>query len=330
MENKGRRDLSIDILKCFAAIIITNSHMEILYHPYDFLATGGAIGDALFFFSSGYTLFLGRGGNFFNWYKRRINRIYPTIFSWTLIASVLCLGHWHERNIFDVVISGGGWFVSCIMFYYALLWFIRRYAMDKFIIITSIWTCIILIWFFVFGLEEHSNNNIYGFTYFKWCHFFLFMLLGAIMGRKVANGKKHTSFISCIIKLSLCVIGFYGFFYFKKYNNILCYIQLLSLIPLIGICYYFFLLCNTKKLMIVLNHKIYGAIIKFIGSLCLEIYLVQYSLFTNKMNSIFPLNLIIMFFIIIIAAYILRCIARFWSQTFKDEDYNWSSIIKLY
>lgn len=42
------RDISIDILKCIAAIAITNSHMELLYGKYDVLATGGAIGDVFF------------------------------------------------------------------------------------------------------------------------------------------------------------------------------------------------------------------------------------------------------------------------------------------
>ena len=52
------RDISIDILKCIAAIMITNSHMDILYGDYSYLATGGAIGDALLWlhliFRSGY------------------------------------------------------------------------------------------------------------------------------------------------------------------------------------------------------------------------------------------------------------------------------------
>lgn len=67
-----QRNIGIDILKCFAAIVITNSHMDILYPKFGALATGGAIGDALFFFCSGFTLFLGRMGRFDNWYKRRI------------------------------------------------------------------------------------------------------------------------------------------------------------------------------------------------------------------------------------------------------------------
>lgn len=53
-----QRNPSIDILKFFAALLITNSHMGLLY-PESLvkLSTGGAIGDVLFFFCSGFTLF---------------------------------------------------------------------------------------------------------------------------------------------------------------------------------------------------------------------------------------------------------------------------------
>lgn len=80
------RNIAIDVLKFIAAILITNSHMGILYGKYNELATGGAIGDVLFFFCSGFTLFLSRGVRFDNWYKRRINRIYPTIFAWAIFC----------------------------------------------------------------------------------------------------------------------------------------------------------------------------------------------------------------------------------------------------
>ena len=68
---------------------------------------------------------------------------------------------------------------------------------------------------------------------------------------------------------------------------------------------------------------------KLISGLCLEIYLVQGTLFTDKMNNLFPLNIPIMFVIIILGAYMLRCCARIFAQTFKDGDYNWKAIIKL-
>lgn len=58
-----QRDTSIDILKFIAVLAITNSHAGLLYGQYSALATGGAIGDVLFFFASGFTILLGGGQN---------------------------------------------------------------------------------------------------------------------------------------------------------------------------------------------------------------------------------------------------------------------------
>lgn len=101
----NKRDISIDILKFIAALVITNSHMEILYGKYSAFATGGAIGDVLFFFASGFTLFLGAMGRFDNWYKRRINRIYPTVFAWAIIAA---FAFNYQNDMKFTVIHGGG------------------------------------------------------------------------------------------------------------------------------------------------------------------------------------------------------------------------------
>lgn len=84
------RNLSIELLKFIAVIIVVNSHFDPLYgEEYHYMATGGAIGDALFFFASGFTLFLGRLGRFDNWYKRRVRRIYPSVLAWFFVCSLL-------------------------------------------------------------------------------------------------------------------------------------------------------------------------------------------------------------------------------------------------
>ena len=324
-------DISIDILKCIAAIIITNSHMDLLYGKYTVLATGGAVGDALFFFCSGYTLFLGRNSDFFNWYKRRINRIYPTIFTWAFISALLFGVH---LDMPDILAKGGEWFVSCIMIYYVPLWFIKRYAINKLKWLFCSVICIIIIWYLVIGIDDISgNNNMYGACYFKWCHYFLFILLGAIVGLHNSipyiNIETHKLSLTSI-KLLFSIVTFYALCWFKQKNGIYDFLQIASLLPLLYICYYFYALCNTKQAKAIYNHLFIGGTIKTIGGLCLEIYLVQYSLFTDKMNNIFPLNLLITFVTILIAAYLLRCMARIWSQTFKTENYNWKEIIKLY
>lgn len=126
MTNLNERDHSIDILKFVAVLMIVNSHIGELYpEGLKSLSTGGAIGDVLFFFCSGYTLFLGSFTDFFNWYKRRINRIYPTVFAWALLG---CLFFNNHPDFLQVLLHGGGWFVSCIMLYYIYFWIIRYFT----------------------------------------------------------------------------------------------------------------------------------------------------------------------------------------------------------
>ena len=53
------RDIAIDIVKFLAVLLIINSHADMMYPHLKLLATGGAIGDCLFLFCSGFTLFWG-------------------------------------------------------------------------------------------------------------------------------------------------------------------------------------------------------------------------------------------------------------------------------
>lgn len=82
-----KRDVAVDFVKVIATLLVLNSHMGICYGKYASLATGGGIGDALFFFVSGFTLFMGRKMDFVNWYKRRMGRI----FSYSYCDGVCCL-----------------------------------------------------------------------------------------------------------------------------------------------------------------------------------------------------------------------------------------------
>lgn len=83
------RVVSLDWLKCLAALLIVNSHMGVCYGKYAALATGGAIGNAIFFFCSGYALSLGRFDRFDNWFKRRVFRIYPSVIAKAFVAPII-------------------------------------------------------------------------------------------------------------------------------------------------------------------------------------------------------------------------------------------------
>lgn len=318
-----QRDISIDVLKFFAVLLITNSHMELLYGKYSMLATGGAIGDVLFFFCSGFTLFLGRERRFDNYFKRRINRIYPTVIMWALLSSAFFNRH---SDMIDIIVNGGGWFVTCIMIYYVILHLIRKIAFNHLDIVLGISLLVSLVWYLV--IDKPVGYNMYGATYFKWCHYFLFMLLGVIMGVHKCIGK--VSFLKDSLLLIGCVVLFYSILLLGRKISLIHDLQLVSLAPLMGATFYFYKMCNSDQLKTLYQSKWIGPVMKTISGLCLEVYLVQSVLFTDRFNNWFPFNIFIMFVVILIVAYILRCLARWFSQTFRDSDYEWKAIFKLY
>lgn len=319
------KNLSLELLKFFAVICVANSHMGQLYVRYNILATGGAIGDVLFFFSSGFTLFLGRFGRFDNWYKRRVKRIYPSILAWAFVLSLLGL---RQFTFIEIVLGGGCWFIKCIMIYYIVLYLIRKYFPEKPKIPFLLVGLIILVWYY---FEDSSFFFMYNQTYFKWAHYFLFMLLGAYVGNKIIiidpNPKKDIFLFFCNL------IVFYGILLMSDRNHIFAHFQIISLIPLIGIVIYLYKLCCINQV----NRFMYtnkGKALRFISGLCLEAYIVQGLIIRNEqllvsLRPIFPFNILLTFVLIILAAYFLRCLARCISQIFEKEDFNWNVVFKL-
>ena len=57
--------------------------------------------------------------------------------------------------------------------------------------------------------------------------------------------------------------------------------------------------------------------------------MVQYAFFTDEWNGIFPFNLLMTFVVVIIAAYILKCAVRLFSQVFSEGELSWRRIYQL-
>ena len=324
-----KRDISIDIVKFIAVFLIINSHADIMYAKYSQLATRGAIGDALFLFCSGYTLFWSGTKRFDNWYKRRINRIYPSVFSCLSVAIMLGYQSINQLNIIQIL---GGEFVIAIMCYYILLYCVQKYSMEHFhwAVLFVIATTLMAYWFFPYKYETGSKG-IYGIsTLFRWIPYFGMMLMGAWIGLKVKTGAlvvktKWTD----VTLLVLHFITFYGIQFLAKRYLVVAPWQILTLPCLAGIVYYLWKCCNAECFK-----KIYSTywgrnIIILIGGLCLESYLIQFYLFTDKLNWLFPLNLLIIAACILAVAYLCRCLARVFSQTFRTEDYQWRKVFEL-
>lgn len=115
------------VLRCLAACIITNSHYTGVY-PTDLIANGGLLGDVIFFAVSGFCLVNVRG-NFFQWYGKRLLRLYPAVLLITL-AYLLA-------GLFAAPENAAGWlrlfiyptnyhFVASILFLYIPFYFVMR------------------------------------------------------------------------------------------------------------------------------------------------------------------------------------------------------------
>lgn len=126
----------------------------------------------------------------------------------------------------------------------------------------------------------------------------------------------------CIFAINV-LMGIY------KIDPFFCKFQLISLIPLLSSIYWIYRFCDTPQIYKILEYKSGGKFIYFISTLTLEIYMVQYAIFTDKLNNIFPLNIIIIYIIIFIAAYLLKCTAHLFSQVFSNEPFNNKNIYQV-
>ncbi|MDF4242003.1 hypothetical protein [Prevotella sp. B2-R-102] len=74
---------------------------------------------------------------------------------------------------------------------------------------------------------------------------------------------------------------------------------------------------------------IVGKIMSWIAALTLEIYIVQFSFVTNQFNSLFPLNVLLVFAIIVLAAYLLKVMTSLFLAVLSKEDLEWKEIVRL-
>lgn len=341
------RNKAIVLFKFFAALLITYSHLGLLFPKFGGLITGGAIGDGLFFFCSRFTLFLGRDGGFLNWYKRRVSRIYPSIIMWALLSAVVFGWIW---NITDLVTTPKYWFIPCIMVYYAIFYVIRRYLMEHMkAVFVGLLLIITVLSFFVLDM---NNSVMYAQVSFMRIYYFMFMLLGAITaldlrksdqeiifgrlrrmcgGAKNVSGVKHQKLrpLRCLGLFFGNIILYYVCMAVYKLGPIFCHFQMVSLIPLLLAIYFFFMFCSCEKITKVFDKALWGNVVYFISSLTLEIYLVQYALFTDRMNFMFPLNIPIMYLMIFAVAYVLKVLSQMFSQFFRTEDVEVKGMFKV-
>lgn len=316
-KNKG-----VIVMKFFATLLITWSHMAVMFpDQWKFLITGGAIGDGLFFFCSGFTLFLGRNDDFIDWYKRRINRIYPTIIMWALLSSVVWNWDW---KVTEIITTPKYWFVPCIMVYYVFIYLIRQFLIKHLkATFAVVFIGVSVSSLFILDMER---SMMYAQLSFMIVYYFLFMLLGSIVA---VQNIEQSNALSSGLKCLGCLVLYYICMALYLVDSWWCQFQMVSIIPLLFSIYYAYLWCNSDFFARLMKNRIIGCTIFALSSITLEVYLVQNVLLSGEYNNIWPLNVLVVYLLIFALAYTLKCLSNIFSQIFSDEPFKWERVYKL-
>lgn len=315
------RNLALDMIKSLAALFIVNSHLVPMYKDINpALATFGVHGDAMFFFCAGYVALSGlkKQSNHSLWLymRNRFQRLFPTIMIYYLIRSI----------ILDIPITWNNllyadefWFISHIFVSYAFIYLLFVYQYKN-----------LLSWFLGISfmvmlssiLVKPNGASIFFNNLNHYC-FFPSMLLGLILASK-KNIK--TSKID-IIWMTLSFISYFLISSIGKNRfDYLYYTQIFSFIPLNIFLYFTYKSFTFTSPFIV---PWFSKIIVFISSLTLEMYMVHYSFITPKYNNWFPLNIVCLYGIAIMSAYILRVITNFYKLCMSTHESPLKNILKV-
>lgn len=117
----------IIVLRTIACLLITNSHGEAVY-PIRILASGGLLGDVIYFAVSGYCLYSLKETGFLPWYGKRLKRIYiPVWLTAGLFIATKIYGRigW-QRKLQLLIYPTHYHFVASILVMYIVFYFVMR------------------------------------------------------------------------------------------------------------------------------------------------------------------------------------------------------------
>lgn len=311
MAEKNNRFLFTDILKALAALMIVNSHFDSLY-PISALATGGAIGNAIFFAVSGFLLYpIKQSAG--EWMKKKLLNIYIPLVPMTVISLfTVKYGVLTRTNIFAVFVwPTVYWFAGAIILFYILYYLLSRVVSDRAFAVTFL---ILVIFYFAYYIllldtsdwvvESGGLSSIEG--CFKLIYYFMAMLIGKWFRVNSSRAFPHKRLYLLQIIISFGAIYAVKFlmagvpaFYPVQFLNQYCILWL--------VCSVFCLMISCEPL---LREKIAGrrginAVICFLGSHTLEMYLVQFIVIDCCAGLPFPVNALAAMLLIIGAAHLL-------------------------
>lgn len=305
---------SLNLIKVLALLLIFNSHCDILYPPkIQFLATGGAIGNCLFFTISGFLL--NTNDNFLKYILKKIERLYPaTIISaliYILIKPDIPKGllQWISTFIWPTYL----WFIGALLVFFVLAYFLFN---SKLVNHFVLFTIIIFILYFVYyillidksywSVETKGILSFAGF--FKLIYYFYLFCYGGYVRRK--DVLFNASRVYCVIISIMCFVGSLLIKLLMQKGLLPMWVQFS--VQILNIFSSIFLLdfCLKFEDYYTKWNKTILKIIDAISSLTLQINLSQLIVIDRFDSIVFPINIVIALLVTIAYAKLLKRITE--------------------
>lgn len=228
-----------------------------------------------------------------------------------LAAAIVGLLFGIDKSFSNFIIAGDYWFVQCIFLYYIVVYpMLKCRDKSRFLIISLITAISYFVFYFLF-FDITKYGMIYGINYYRWGLFFLILLQGVYIKRFIS---KSGSWVN-VIYLLLCVATYYAILYSLKSSLL----QIVSLVPLMGVNYNLYKIGNINSIEKIINTSKVGKIALFIGALCFECYLVQKFIISEVWNNLFPLNLLLIVGLVLLLSYATHHLAVILSCVLRNE-----------
>lgn len=311
-----RGPLDAALVRFVAILLVTNSHLDGLY-PLPQLATGGALGNALFFAASGYGLALSyksAPASFPSWYWQRLTRLYPSVI---IVMGIFELGishgwspaHWTLSNYFEVFVwPTPAWFISAMLIFYAALYPVIR--LDNRAV--YLWGLAALGGFYAYFYVTQVDLmrfSIEGETRFKWIFYFGLMLVGGILAAResVPRAPQARDFW-----LAVCLLCAYvGFGYLLSRGHFTAYQFVMHLITVPLVIYVFGLSKSDWLKRNIGRSRIATGAVFLIAGVTLEMYLLQFYVYSHPaITSLpFPANTLAFWVVLVLLAWLVSTAA---------------------
>lgn len=314
----------IVLLRALSAMIITNAHYENIY-PLSIIANGGLLGDVMFFAVSGFCLYNIKM-DFFHWYKKRLLRIYPTVWIITFLYTILGYYSFGDVKVFfsSFIFPTHYHFVGSIVLLYIPFYFVasvsnrNRDMQNKVLIrLFSIIALIqLFIYIFVYDKSFYHIDSVY--EPMIRLLFFEAMLIGAYM--RVNANKLISSFqIKYVFISALFFVIYFGSkISLMRYESLAIY-QIMNQYILLLLLVNLFIMSGGLERGLKNMPICFQQCLHFLSNITLEIYLVQKAIIYWFNIGIFPVNFVIVTVLIIVSATLLNWISKKMAYLWEEK-----------